>query len=184
MSPSSPHRRRVSASHLFLAFAVLSVQSFGGVLFWMRRLIVERRRWLTEQEFVELVGLAQLLPGVNGINLAVLIGFRFAGWVGAAGAFAGFLAPPCLVVVVLGALHQRYGALLLVQDALGGMAAVAVGLLIATGAKLALVLHRRGLPWLLVLLTLGGVGVMHWPLVAVVAVLAPLAILAAWKGRY
>lgn len=184
MNPSRLPAPRVSAPDLFLAYALLSLQSFGGVLFWMRRLVVERRRWLAEQEFVELVALANLMPGVNGINLAVLIGFRFAGAAGAAGAVAGFLAPPCLVVVALSALHQRYGALPLVQDALGGMSAVAVGLLIATGAKVALVLGRRWLPWLFVLLTLAGVGAMRWPLVAVVAVLAPLAILAAWKGRH
>lgn len=184
MNPSRPSGPRVSAPDLLLAFATASLQSFGGVLFWIRRLVVERRRWMSEQEFVELVAVAQLLPGVNGINLAVLIGFRFAGLAGAAGAFAGFLGPPCLVVIALSVLHQRYGALPLVQDALGGMSAVAVGLLIATGAKVALVLGRRSLPWLFVLLTLAGVGVMRWPLVAVVAVLAPVAILAAWKGKY
>ena len=184
MNPPDSQRPHVSAPDLFFAFARLTLHSFGGVLFWIRRVVVERRRWLTEQELVELVALAQLLPGVNGINLAVLIGFRFAGMTGAAAALAGFLGPPVLMVVALGVLHQRYGAMPVVQDALSGMAAVAVGLLIATGANLARVLQRRRLPWLFAVLAFAGIGLLRWPLLAVVAVLAPLAVFAAWSGRH
>ena len=184
MNPHDPHRPHVGTRDLFLAFAGLTLHSVGGVLFWIRRLVVERRRWLKEQEFVELVALAQLLPGVNGLNLAVLIGFRFAGVTGAAAALAGFLGPPVLIVIALGFLHQRYGAMPVVQDALTGMAAVAVGLLIATGANLARVLQRRRLPWLFAVLAFAGIGLLRWPLLAVVAVLAPLAVFAAWRGRH
>lgn len=184
MNPQDTHRREVAAPELFLAFAGLTLHSVGGVLFWIRRLVVERRRWLSEQEFVEMVALAQLLPGVNGLNLAVLIGFRFAGVRGAAAALAGFLGPPVLIVIALGVLHQRYGALPLVQDALSGMGAVAVGLLIATGAKLAQVIQRRRLPWVFAALTFVGVGILRWPLLAVIGVLAPLAVIAAWRGRH
>lgn len=182
--PAQPpeHRApRVTAWALFREFTHMTLISFGGVLFWSRRFFVERRRWLSEQEFVEIVALAQLLPGVNGLNLAVIIGYRFAGRMGAVAALAGFLGPPCLVVVVLGVLYETYGSLSLVQDALKGMAVVAVGLLIATGARMATVLQRRWRPWVFVLLTLSAVGVMRWPLLAVVGVLAPLAVATAWK---
>ena len=184
MPPSETHGARVTALDLFVAFTQITLISFGGVLFWTRRLIVERRHWLTDQEFVELVALANLLPGVNGINLAVMIGHRFLQWRGAAAALAGFLAAPCIVVTAIGVLHARYGELPLVQHALTGMSAVAVGLLIATGAKLAAVLKRRPAPWLFVVLAFAGVGVMRWPLLLVLAVLAPCAIAAAWKDRY
>lgn len=183
MIPQSPQRPHVSATQLLLAFAGLTLHSVGGVLFWIRRLVVERNRWLSEQDFVELVALAQLLPGVNGINLAVLIGFRFAGMRGAAAACAGFLGPPIVIVIALGVLYHRYGALPLVQDALSGMASVAVGLLIVTGAKLAQVIQRRRLPWLFAGLTFAAVGILRLPLLAVVGVLAPLAVLAAWRGH-
>lgn len=183
-TPGEPSGPRVGPARLFLAFAQLTLHSFGGVLFWMRRLFVERWRWFSEQEFVELVAIAQILPGVNGINIAVLIGHRFAGWLGAVASVAGFLTPPCLVVVALGLLHQRYGALPLVQDALAGMSSAAVGLLIATAANMATVLGRRREPWLFVAVAFVAVGVLRWPLLAVVAVLAPLGIFAAWKGRH
>ena len=184
MNSPEPHGPRVTALDLFVAFSVITVSSFGGMLFWTRRLFVARRRWIGEQEFVEIVALAQLLPGVNGFNLAVILGYHFSGLTGAAGALAGFLAAPCLVVAAIAVLYERYGALPLVQDALTGMAAVALGLLLATGAKMATVLKRRWLPWLFVMLAFLGVGVMRWPLIAVLVVLAPCAIGAAWKGRH
>jgi chromate transporter len=178
------HTPQVGAWDLFLAFTHITLISFGGVLFWTRRLIVERKRWLTEREFVEIVALSQLLPGVNGINMTVMLGYRFAGWAGAAGALAGFLTAPCLVVTAMGILHQRYGELPLVQQALTGMSAVAVGLLIATGAKVAVVIEHRWRPWLFVTLTFLGVGVMRWPLLAVLLALAPCSIAWAWKGKH
>ena len=183
MQPSQTHGPRVTALDLFVAFTQITLISFGGVLFWTRRLIVERRHWLTDQEFVELVALANLLPGVNGINLAVMIGHHFRQWRGAAAAFAGFLGAPCLVVTAIGVLHQRYGELPIVQHALTGMSAVAVGLLIATAAKLSAVLKRHWRAWLFVVLAFAGVGVLRWPLLIVLAVLAPLAVAAEWQGR-
>jgi chromate transporter len=183
VQPPELHAPRVTPLDLFVAFTLITLISFGGVLFWMRRLIVERREWLTDQEFVEIVALANLLPGVNGINMAVMIGYRFSRWTGVAASLAGFLAAPCLMVTAIGVLHHRYGALPLVQDALIGMSAVAVGLLLSTAAKLAAVLQRSALPWLFVALAFLGVGVMRFPLLVVLAVLSPLAIAAAWKGR-
>lgn len=173
---------KVGALDLFLAFTRITLVSFGGVLFWCRRFLVERNRWLTEREFVEIVALSQLLPGVNGINLTVMVGYHFAGWTGATAALAGFLGAPVLVVSAIAVLHERYGELALVQSALTGMSAVAVGLLISTGAKVAAVIGRRWRPWLFVALAFVGVGIMRWPLLAVLAVLAPLAITDAWKG--
>ena len=81
---------RVTGLELFLGFAHVTLISFGGVLFWSRRMIVERRRWMTEQEFVEVIALSHVLPGVNGINLAVMIGYHFSGWRGALAALPAF----------------------------------------------------------------------------------------------
>ncbi len=181
-TPESP-APRIGAGALFVAFTQITLSSFGGALFWSRRALVERRRWLTEQEFVEMLSLAQLLPGANGTNMAVLVGYRFAGWRGAMASLVGFMAAPCLVIAALGAMHQRYGSLPLVQNALTGMSAVAVGLLIAMAAKMSAVLQRRWRPWVFVALTFAGVGVTRWPFLAVVGVLAPLAIGATWRGR-
>jgi chromate transporter len=177
------HGPHVSVLALFLTFSRITLSGFGGMLFWARRALVERQRWLTEQEFVELLTLGQLLPGPNVLNLTVMVGYRFAGCAGAAAAVAGFLGWPCLVVIALGVLHQRYGALPLVQQALTGMAAVAAGLLLASVVQMATVLPRQWRPWLFAGLAFVGVGIVRWPLLGVIGALAPWAIAMAWKGK-
>jgi chromate transporter len=183
-----PHTRvsvtpPIAPLELFVAFSRVTLVSFGGALFWSRRMLLEEKRWLTEQEFVELLALAQLLPGGNGLNLAVIVGYRLGGLTGAAASLAGFIAAPSVVISLLAVLHQRYGELALVQDTLAGMASVAVGLLIAMAVKMMSVLRRRWLPWVFAALAFAGVGLMRWPLIAVVAGLAPFAIAAAWRDR-
>jgi chromate transporter len=173
----------VSRAALFLTFSRITLCGFGGIMFWARRRLVEQERWLTEQEFVDLVTLGQLLPGPPGLNLTVMVGHRFGGWTGAAAAVAGFLGWPCLVVIGLGVLYQQYGALPQVQRALAGMSIVAASLLLATFIKVAMVLPRRWQPWLFVMLAFAGVGVFRWPLFWVIGALAPWAVVAAWKEK-
>jgi chromate transporter len=183
MKQNESHRPHVSRSALFLTFSRITLSGFGGVMFWARRALVERQRWLTEQEFVELLTLGQLLPGPPGLNLTVIVGYRFAGWTGAAAAVAGFLGWPCLVVIGMGVLYQHFGELPQVQRALAGMSIVAAGLLLSTAIKSAMVLPRHWRPWLFGVLTFIGVGVMRWPLLWVMGALAPWAVAAAWKEK-
>ena len=138
---------------------------------------------VTELDEDGLLALGQLLPGANVLNLAALVGYRFAGWAGALAACAGFMGWPFLIVIAMGALHQRYGALPLVQQALTGMSGVAAGLLLASGVKMAAVLPRQWRLWIFGVLAFAGVGVLHWPLLVVGGALAPCAIVAAWKDK-
>lgn len=183
MEQTESHEPRVSQLALFLAFSRISLSSFGGAIFWARRELVERQRWLSEREFVDVFTLGQLLPGPNVLNLTVIVAHRFAGWTGAAAAVAGFLGWPCLMVVGMGVLYQHYGALPQVQQALTGMSSVAAGLLLATVIKLAMVLPRGWRPWVFGALAFVGVGVMRWPLLWVMGALAPWAVFAAWKEQ-
>ena len=183
MEKTESQKPRVGRADLFLAFSRISLSSFGGAIFWARRELVERRRWLGDREFVDVFTLGQLLPGPNVLNLTVIVGHRFGGWTGAAAAVAGFLGWPCLVVVGMGMLYQRYGALPHVQQALAGMSSVAAGLLLATVIKLAMVLPRRWWLWLFGALAFIGVGVLRWPLFWVMGALAPWAVFAAWKEQ-
>jgi len=176
--PYSPH---VSRFGLFLTFSRITLSGFGGVMFWARRELVERQRWLTDREFADLLTLGQLLPGPPGLNLTVMVGYRFAGWTGAAVSVAGFMGWPCLVVIGMGVLYQQFGALPQVQRALAGMSIVAASLLFSTAVKLAMVLPRHWRPWLFCALAFIGVGVMRWPLLWVMGALAPWAVFAAWK---
>src|ERR1043165_8651694 len=92
---------------LFKAFTWLALQGFGGVLGVAQRELVERLRWLSKEEFVELLSLSQVLPGPNIINLSLLFGDRHFGWRGALVAVGGMLALPLLIVLTLAALYAQ-----------------------------------------------------------------------------
>ena len=178
--PEAP-KPRISALDIFLAFTQISLSGFGGVLFWAHHVLVERRRWVSEREFVELLALGQILPGPNVFNLGLMLGYRHAGYPGAFASIAGFMGWPFLIVIGIGMLYARYEHLVLVQQALSGMSSAAVGLLITNGVKMASILPRHWRPWLFTLLAFAGVGVLRWPLIGVLGVLAPFAVAAAWK---
>jgi chromate transporter len=168
---------------LFLAFSRITLSSFGGALYWTRRELVDRLRWITDREFAELLTIGQLLPGPNVLNLTVMVGNRLGGLTGAAVSVAGYLGWPVLVVVAMGIFYQHYGTVPQVQQALAGMSKVAAGLLLATVVKLAMVLPRQWRPWLFGVLAFVAVGVMRWPLLWVIALLGPCAVFLSWKAK-
>jgi len=173
-----------SAGELFRVFSVLALQGFGGVLPIAQRELVERRLWLTREQFVELLSVSQVLPGPNVVNLALMIGDRFFGWRGALAALAGMLAMPLVIVLTLAAVYARFASEPLVAGALRGMGAVAAGLIIAMGLKLMPTLARSPLgrsPSLLVMAaTLALVGVLRWPMAYAVLGLGGAAVIAVW----
>jgi len=124
------------------AFLTVSVFGFGGGIVWARRMAVEQRGWLSDAEFLDIVSLCQFLPGPNIIGIAVCTGTKLRGAPGALAAIAGFLVLPWSAGLALGVLCLRYAHAPLLRHVLGGVSAVAAGLLIATGLRL-LLPHRR-----------------------------------------
>jgi chromate transporter len=169
---------------LFLAFQSLALQGFGGVLPVAQRILVDQRRWLTRADFLALLSLGQILPGPNIINMALIFGDRHFGWRGALAAASGLLAAPLVLVLLLALLVQQASHLVWMHDALRGMGVVAAGLVLSTALKLVTALrgNRMGLSAcaLLVALTVAAVAGFRWPLVTVLAMLAPLAWAWAW----
>jgi chromate transporter len=173
-----------SPGELFTVFTRLALQGFGGVLPVAQRTLVERERWLTREEFLELLSVAQVLPGPNIVNLALIFGDRCHGWRGAVAALVGVLGAPLVLVLVLAALAQHLQGVAAIADALRGMGVVAAGLVLSTAWRLSggLRRNRMGLPLCIgfaVLITLA-VGVLRWPLVLSVLGLGCVAVAAAW----
>jgi chromate transporter len=135
-APSPARPAPTSLTDLFISFTLLALQGFGGVLAIVQRELVENKKWLTKEEFVEDWAVAQILPGGNVVNLALMIGGRYFGLKGAMVALAGMLTAPMLVALVLAALYAGVAENLVVQSALRGMGAVAAGLITATGIKM------------------------------------------------
>src|SRR5688572_33496948 len=88
-----------SLTDLFVSFTLLALQGFGGVLAVVQRELVEKKRWMTREEFIEEWAVAQIMPGPNVINLGIMLGARYFGLPGALAALAGMLTFPLLVVV-------------------------------------------------------------------------------------
>jgi chromate transporter len=134
-----------SCGDLFLSFTVLALQGFGGVAAVAQRELVERKRWMTNTQFVEEWAVAQIMPGPNLVNLSLMLGARHFGLRGALSALAGMLSAPLLVLLSLAWLYTHYANHPAVAGALRGMGAVAAGLVIGTGLKLMATLKNHPL---------------------------------------
>jgi chromate transporter len=179
LTPPEPRPGPKSLLELFLAFTALASQSFGGVLPWAHRVLVDQRKWLTREEFLELLAFSQFMPGPNICNLSILLGARYFGWRGAIVGLFGMLLLPAIVVVSIGVLYSEFSSIPVVRHAVIGMGAAAAGLIIATAINLARSQKRR---WLIVgVLAFLAVGILRLPVGWVMLVLVPSAVAIAWR---
>ncbi len=171
-----------SVLEIFLAFSGIAIIGFGGVLPFARHMMVEKRGWLTDKEFNEILAFSQFLPGGNICNMSVVVGQRFRGPLGSLAALTGLMLWPTLIVVTLGSLYTNYGDSELIRNALAGMGAGAAGLILSMVAKMATPLFERGagVPLAFAVIAFVCVAVFQLPLVLVLLAVAPLSIAAAW----
>jgi chromate transporter len=132
-----------SLAELFTGFLSIGARSFGGVLPWAYRVMVEERRWITAEDFTQTMGLCQFLPGPNVGNSAVVLGKRWFGLRGAIVAPVGLFALPFTWVLALGALYLDYAHEPLLRAIVTGVGAAGAGFFIATAIKLARPLARK-----------------------------------------
>jgi chromate transporter len=180
--PSGPP----SLASLFVSFVSIGMMSFGGGLAaWTRREVVQRRGWLDDKQFLSGYALSQLVPGATNVNLAVFIGTQMRGASGAIACLLGLVSLPIVIVLLLGVLYlhsqgQSGGAWISV--ALGGMGAVAIGLNLGTGVRLA----RRNISGLIPIAVTAivtiSIGVFGFRLVHVLLVMLPVSLLLAWMS--
>ena len=179
------HPQPESLRDLFVSFTLLALQGFGGVLAVVQREMVEKKRWMTREEFIDDWAVAQIMPGPNVVNLSLMIGGRYFGLKGAMAALAGMLTVPLVVVLLLALVHGQFANHPGVAGALRGMGAVAAGLIAATGLKLSSALLKNVLG-LRLCLTLGmlcfvAIALLRWPLVYVLLGLGGIACTLAWR---
>jgi chromate transporter len=163
------HRSRPqSLTDLYLSFTWLALQGFGGALAVAQRQLVEKKQWLTIDEFAEEWAVAQILPGPNVVNLAVMTGGRAFGWPGALAALAGMLSLPLVLLLLLAIVYAQFATHPGVTGALRGMSAIAAGLIAGTGLKFVNTFKAHPLGALpcaaLAIIVFVGVGLLHVPL--------------------
>ena len=181
----APRPQPASLTDLFVSFTLLALQGFGGVLAVVQRELVDRKRWMTREEFVEEWSVAQVMPGPNVINLAVGIGMRYFGFRGAAAAVAGLLTMPLLLMIALALAYAHFAGNPHVANALRVMGAVAAGLIAGTGLKLVPALKKHpigfGLCAALGLATFGAVALLRLPLLGILLGLGGISCLLTWR---
>ncbi len=172
-----------SLTEIFLAFAGVSLISFGGVLPWARRMLVNDKRWMTAQEFNEVLALCQFLPGPNIVNVCAVWGSRVRGLPGALASLLGLLGPSVALMVVVGMLYRAYGGLPQLRGVLAGLAAGAAGLILSTAFQMAEpLLKRRPEPaHAIAAVAFISVGLFRINMPLVLVVMVPLSIYFAWR---
>lgn len=128
---------------LFWAFSMLALQGFGGVMAITQRELVERKRWLSREGFLEDWAVAQILPGPNVANLAVMLGDRYFGARGALVSVVGLFALPVVLVVALAIGFTSVSHMPQIQGAMRGMGVVVAALILTTAFKLIPLLHTH-----------------------------------------
>ena len=178
-----------SNRELFLGFLVLSLSAFGGALPVAYRMLVSRRKWLTSEEFVDLLALCHFLPGPNVVNMAVVVGSRFHKIRGAFSAVSGLMALPMLIVIGLAHLYTTFKHTSLLQGILRGINPAAAGLMLAMVLQLSIPVLKTTWPFskkgavsptVFMIAAFVSVGIFHVSLPWVLLILAPLSVVCAW----
>jgi chromate transporter len=172
-----------TVSDLFAGFFIVGIIGFGGVLPWARRMIVEKRKWLTPAEFADMLGLCQFLPGGNIMNLTIALGSRFRGVPGAAACFLGLMTAPVAIVIAMGVVYDQYAGLPPVRRAFVALSAAAAANLLATAWKIASPLRGRPLAIAVAVCTFVAIAILRLPLQAAMPVLAIGSTLLLWRFR-
>ena len=176
-TPAPPFLREIA-----LAYLKIALSSFGGGLSaWARQIIVEEKRWLSDEAFLSALTFSRILPGANQVNLAVFVGTTLRGAPGALAALTGLLALPLAIAVAFGVAYLSFSQNHLVSLVLSALTATSIGMTLATGFSIS-----RRLPWHPATLLVAGasfvaVGPMKWPLLPVLVVLIPLSVALHWR---
>lgn len=174
--PRTPHHLE-----LFLGMQQVALSSFGGGLSaWSERIVVEQRRWMTEEAFLTGLTVARLLPGPNQINMAVYIGSRFHGLSGALVALAGMLLLPFSLLMLLGLGYYYLHETMVVDRLLAGVITASAGMALSMGFKIGHSYKRDPVALGIAAASFLAMDVFHVRLIPLVLVAGPLAMAWYW----
>jgi len=172
---------RVPLSSIYRVFFEIGLFSFGGGLVsWIYRDVVEVRKWMTKEEFLPGIALAQVMPGVSSTNCAIYVGQILRGAAGATTALVAMLTAPFLAALAAAWAYKWLLTLPGFQETMIGVAAAAIGMLLRTGFDAAKSTTKGLAPIFVMAATFAAVGIFRFPIIPVVAVMGPLSVALAW----
>jgi chromate transporter len=167
----------VSTARIFLEFLTIGAISFGGVVPYLRGSLVSKQNWLSDREFVEMLSISQSLPGLNATNMAILVGQKLNGALGAIVAVLGICLPGSLLMFVVGIVYRAHGDHAWATGALKGVAAASVGLILSTVVQLSKRSLEERLDYVFVVLTVVAVNRLHQSVLTTLVVVGLMAVL-------
>ncbi|HVA83757.1 MAG TPA: chromate transporter [Candidatus Binataceae bacterium] len=169
---------RVSLGTIFWTFLTAGAISFGGgVVAYLREFTVSDTKWLDDEGFLDALEISQTLPGLNAVNMSVIIGDNLRGIPGAIVAVAGLVLPGVVVIMGLGAFWQEQSHNPQVKAFLIGVAAAAVGLLSTVTLQLGHKQFVKPLDLAIIAATFVAVSILRIPLYIVLVVIGSAAVL-------
>lgn len=168
---------------LFTGFLLVGMFGFGGIAAAAHHVLVERRKWLTNAGYAQVLGLGQVLPGANLVNMTTIVGDKFHGFWGAVLALIGLTSVPIILLIVIATVYDQYAANPDVRAATNAAAAGAAGLIFGTGFKLGKTILGSRESLVFAALSFTSIGLLRWPLVTTLIFLAPIAVAVSfWRG--
>ena len=184
MSETEPPREKVSLFELAWTFNHIAIASFGGGLSaWSREVLVVEKNWMGEEEFLSAMTMCRILPGANQVNMAVFVGTKMGGIPGVFAALIGLCLVPVAFILVMGYIYFHFKEVPAVKNVLHGASAAAVALTVTMVIKTGQKCLTGVVPVLLFAAAFVLNGIIRWPLLEVLAILAPLSLIWAWPRK-
>lgn len=174
---AAPHRVSASVWEIFLEFLMIGATSFGGVVPYLRNALVEKRKWIDDKEFVEMLSISQSLPGLNATNMAILVGQKLRGIAGSIAAITAICLPGGVLMFAVAIFYREHGDHAWITAGLKGVAAAAVGLLLSTVVQLSKKSLAGKFDFVFMALTVIGVNRLHQSVPRTLIVVGILSIL-------
>lgn len=172
-----------SLGALFLSFLKIALSSFGGgTSAWVHREIVETRGWMSDQQYLTTLTVAQVLPGANPVNVSVYIGLELRGGPGALVAGLGMVLPSFLFILILAAAYGALGGHPGAQAVLAGLASVGIAAMLVAGMKTAGALKGDRALVLVAIATFVAVGVLRLPLIPAALMAAAISVALSYRA--
>ncbi|MGL4231237.1 MAG: chromate transporter [Casimicrobium sp.] len=167
---------------LFFAFLKIGVSAFGGALPWVRRVIVEEKRWLDDKELTDILTVCQAVPGPNVVNTSVFIGTKFRGVSGGLLCFLGLVGAPLAILLALSQLYHSFAHVAEVKSAMKGMSIVATAYLVYMSLKMAKPFYKNAWAVGLCVIAAALSVFLHWHMALVLLLCGAIGVVLSKRG--